>query len=97
MWRQRIRVTILKWVEECKDVSEAEDEMCEKSDGLRKARCIPVFSIVFFSVSFVFLLSVIWHLSNYQEKRMFHIAARIFFFFDVLNLFYTFSRLLKKF
>uniref|UniRef100_A0A9J2Q1V7 NAD(+) kinase n=1 Tax=Ascaris lumbricoides TaxID=6252 RepID=A0A9J2Q1V7_ASCLU len=38
MWRQRIRVTILKWVEECKDVSEAEDEMCEKSDGLRKAR-----------------------------------------------------------
>ncbi|VDM43772.1 unnamed protein product [Toxocara canis] len=38
MWRQRIRVTVLKWVEDSKDVSEAEDEMCEKSDKLRKAR-----------------------------------------------------------
>ncbi|VDK17840.1 unnamed protein product [Anisakis simplex] len=38
MWRQRIRVTVLKWVEDSNCGSEAEDELSEKSDKLRKAR-----------------------------------------------------------
>lgn len=37
-WRQRIRVSVLKWVEGNVSVSEAEEEMTEKSDKLRNAR-----------------------------------------------------------
>uniref|UniRef100_A0A8R1TTZ7 NAD(+) kinase n=1 Tax=Onchocerca volvulus TaxID=6282 RepID=A0A8R1TTZ7_ONCVO len=38
MWRQRIRVTILKWVENNKNNEESDEECYETSDKLREAR-----------------------------------------------------------